>query len=57
MEETIRQFTADGEIVEPAINDELRKLMAQGKTVEAVKEARQAFGLSLLEAKQYVDSL
>lgn len=57
MEATIRQFTADGEVTEPAVNDELRKLVAQGKNVEAIKQAREAFGLSLLEAKQYVDSL
>lgn len=57
MEATIRQFSADGEVTEPAVNDELRKLVAQGKSVQAVKQAREEFGLSLLDAKRYVDAL
>ncbi|TSJ63524.1 hypothetical protein FPQ13_09135 [Allobacillus salarius] len=35
----------------------MRVLLKEGKEVQAVKEVRQAFGLSLLEAKQYVDGL
>lgn len=42
---------------EPEINKELRQLMEEGKTVTAVKRVREAFGFSLLEAKQYVDKL
>ncbi|MED3037716.1 hypothetical protein CBR56_09425 [Bacillus thuringiensis] len=42
---------------EPEINKELRQLMEEGKTVAAVKRVREAFGFSLLEAKQYVDKL
>ena len=57
MEASIRQFTTDGKVTEPAVNDELRKLVAQGKNVEAIKQAREAFGLSLLDAKRYVDAL
>ncbi|PEE40848.1 hypothetical protein [Bacillus pseudomycoides] len=43
--------------VEPEINNELRQLVKDGKTITAVKKAREAFGYSLLEAKEYVDSL
>ncbi|MBJ8029319.1 hypothetical protein [Bacillus cereus group sp. N21] len=43
--------------VEPEINNELRQLVKDGKTITAVKKARKAFGYSLLEAKEYVDSL
>ncbi|PGS03769.1 hypothetical protein [Bacillus pseudomycoides] len=43
--------------VEPEINNELRQLVKNGKTITAVKKAREAFGYSLLEAKKYVDSL
>ncbi|WP_240033915.1 hypothetical protein [Planococcus salinus] len=57
MQETISQLTAEGQVTEPAINEELRRLVKDGKTVEAVKKARKAFGLSLLEAKRYVDDL
>lgn len=42
---------------EPAVNGRLRELLKEGKNVQAVKEAREAFGYSLLEAKQYVDGL
>lgn len=53
----IKQLESEGTITEPAINDKLRRLVKDGKTVEAIKEARKAFGLSLLEAKRYVDAL
>ncbi len=42
---------------EPEINKELRQLVEEGKTVTAIKRVREAFGFSLLEAKQYVDKL
>ncbi len=42
---------------EPEINKELRQLVEDGKTITAVKRVREAFGFSLLEAKQYVDKL
>ncbi|WLR59022.1 hypothetical protein [Guptibacillus hwajinpoensis] len=45
------------DLPEHPINDELRELMKEGKMVEAVKKAREEFGLSLLEAKEYVDGL
>ncbi|MGI2327264.1 hypothetical protein [Planococcus sp. YIM B11945] len=42
----------DREIIE-----ELRRLKNGGQAIKAVKEARKAFGFTLLEAKQYVDNL
>lgn len=36
---------------------ELKQLRAQGKSLEAIKKVRIKSGASLLEAKQYVDSL
>ncbi|HDR8032446.1 TPA: hypothetical protein QCY74_005892, partial [Bacillus cereus] len=42
---------------EPEINKELRQLVEEGKKVTAVKRVREAFGFSLIEAKQYVDKL
>ncbi|HDR7686373.1 MULTISPECIES: hypothetical protein [Bacillus cereus group] len=42
---------------EHEINKELRQLVEDGKTITAVKRVREAFGFSLLEAKQYVDKL
>lgn len=44
-------------VAEDPINERLRLLVNEGKMVEAVKETREYFGYSLLEAKQYVDGL
>ncbi|MDL2417726.1 hypothetical protein AVT_25375 [Bacillus tropicus] len=59
MEDRLQLITKEMGIVdrEPEINKELRQLMEEGKTVAAVKRVREAFGFSLLEAKQYVDKL
>jgi len=45
------------DLPEDPINDELRKLIREGKKVKAVKKAREALGLSLVEGKKYVDAL
>ncbi|MGE7859906.1 hypothetical protein ACQKOA_02450 [Bacillus mobilis] len=47
----------EAEINKAEINNELRQLIEEGKKVKAVKRVREAFGFSLLEAKQYVDKL
>jgi len=59
MEDRLQLITKEMGIVdrEPEINKELRQLMEEGKTVTEVKRVREAFGFSLLEAKQYVDKL
>ena len=54
---TLDQVANQVEVPEHPINDKLRKMLKEGKEVKAIKEARQVFGLSLLEAKQYVDKL
>lgn len=54
---TLDQVANQVEVPEHPINDELRKMLKEGKEVKAIKEARQILGLSLLEAKQYVDKL
>lgn len=59
MEDRLQLISKEMGIVdrEPEINKELRQLMEEGKTVTAVKRVREAFGFSVLEAKQYVDKL
>jgi uncharacterized protein YoxC len=57
MQNTIDQLTTKVKLPEPAINKELRQLIKDGKDVEAVRQARNEFGLSLVEGKQYVDKL
>ncbi|WP_068673533.1 hypothetical protein [Oceanobacillus sp. Castelsardo] len=42
---------------EPPVNDDLRKLIREGKDVKAVKKARESLGLSLIEGKNYIDKL
>lgn len=54
---TLDQVANQVDVPEQPINDKLRKLLKEGKEVKAVKEARKVLGLSLLEAKQYVDKL
>ncbi|OFD55389.1 hypothetical protein BWGOE4_34240 [Bacillus mycoides] len=59
MEDRLQLITKEMGIVErePEINKELRQLVEDGKTITAVKRGREAFGFSILEAKQYVDKL
>ncbi|WP_219375504.1 hypothetical protein [Bacillus mycoides] len=59
MEDRLQLISKEMGIVdrEPEINKELRQLVEDGKIVTAIKRVREAFGFSLLEAKQYVDKL
>ena len=54
---TLDQVANQVDVPEHPINKKLRRLLKEGKGVQAVKETRQVLGLSLLEAKQYVDDL
>lgn len=44
-------------VPEDPVNEELRQLLAEGNDVKAVKRARETLGLSLVEAKKYIDAL
>ncbi len=57
MSKRIEQLEAEVTLEEPAINEELRRMIAEGQEIRAIKAARVAFGYSLLEAKQYIDGL
>ena len=57
LQATLDQISEPDSRPEPAVHDELRTLIQQGNTVAAVKRARETMGLSLLEAKQYIDKL
>lgn len=39
------------------VHDEVMQLIREGKKVSAIKKAREVHGMSLVEAKQYVDTL
>ncbi|HEY2491346.1 MAG TPA: hypothetical protein VGI33_00185 [Paenibacillus sp.] len=57
MQYTLDQVAKKVEIPEAPINDDLRKLLKVEKDVQAVKLVRENMGLSLIEAKKYVDAL
>ena len=61
LEYTLNQISKQKELPESPINNELhnelRQLLNEGNDVKAVKRVRETLGLSLLEAKQYIDVL
>src|SRR5690625_2305975 len=57
MKISLEQMRKAMDLPENPINDELRELIREGKEVRAVKKARVALGLSLVEGKKYVDAL
>jgi len=57
MKISLEQMRKAMDLPENPINDELRELIREGKEVRAVKKAREALGLSLVEGKKYVDAL
>ncbi|ANS74522.1 hypothetical protein AWM70_07935 [Paenibacillus yonginensis] len=57
MQYIINQLTKQVEIPELPINEDLRKLINEGEDVKAIKKTREVLGLSLLEAKAYIDQL
>jgi len=54
---TLDQVAKVIDIPEHPINNQLRILLKEGKEIQAINEANTVLGLSLLEAKQYVDEL
>ncbi|WP_031546267.1 hypothetical protein [Salinicoccus luteus] len=56
-QQMLEQIAAQYDMPENPVNDELRRLINEGKETQAIKRAREALGLSLIEGKQYVDSL
>ncbi|SFQ39999.1 hypothetical protein [Salibacterium halotolerans] len=53
----VNQLSSQTDTPDMPINHECRQLLRENKDVKAVKRVREALGLSLVEAKQYVDSL
>lgn len=43
--------------IDPAVLDEVRRLVDAGQKIDAIKHLREATGLGLTEAKQIVDNL
>ncbi len=53
----VEQLLKQTHLPEYQINEELRQLVRDNEKIEAIKKARSVLGLSLREAKNYVDSL
>lgn len=56
-EDKLEQIAKQMGVPEHVINEELRQLVKDGEKIKAIKKAREVLGLSLLEAKNYIDSL
>ncbi|MGE7024525.1 hypothetical protein [Solibacillus cecembensis] len=57
LEYTLEQISKQVDVPESPINNELRQILKEGNDVKAVKRVRETLGLSLIEAKQYIDVL
>ncbi|GIO26022.1 hypothetical protein [Ornithinibacillus bavariensis] len=54
---TLDKIYKQADVPNNALDNELKQLLNEGKDVKGVKRARETLGLSLIEAKQYVDAL
>lgn len=41
----------------PTVDADIARIVAQGKKIEAIKVARERYGLGLMEAKDYVEGM
>lgn len=57
MKYALDQISKGLDIPESAIDPEIKIFINEGNDVKAIKRARELFGLTLLEGKQYVDNL
>lgn len=57
IERTVRQVADKVGVEEPEINAEVRDLIDREGKIPAIKRLREATGMGLKEAKEYVDSL
>lgn len=54
---TLNQMANQLGIPEPPVHEEVKQLLADGQDIKAIKIVREELGLSLVEAKQYVDAI
>lgn len=54
---TLNQMANQLGIPEPPVHEEVRQLLADRQDIKAIKMVREELGLSLVEAKQYVDAI
>ena len=56
LEKIAKEIGAEDKIPEN-LDDDLKKLIAEGKKIQAIKQYIKATGVSLKEGKQYIDNL
>lgn len=54
---TLNQIASHLGIPEPQVSAEVKRLLQDGQDIKAIKTVREELGLSLVEAKQYVDAI
>nr|WP_232243151.1 ribosomal protein L7/L12 [Paenibacillus sp. GSMTC-2017] len=54
---TLDQLSKKLGVAEHPINEDVRKHLQEDNYVKAIKEVREALGISLTEAKQFVDAI
>ncbi|WP_433938460.1 hypothetical protein [Paenibacillus lautus] len=54
---TLNQIASHLGIPEPPVPAEVKQLLQDGQDIKAIKTVREELGLSLVEAKQYVDAI
>lgn len=54
---TLNQIASHLGIPEPPVHEEVKRLLQDGQDIKAIKAVREELGLSLVEAKQYVDAI
>ncbi len=57
MKNTLDQIAQKVVISESFDDPEIKKLIDEGNDIQAIKRARELFGFTLLEGKQYVETL
>lgn len=57
LEHKLKLASKQTDLPENPINNELKQLLKEGNDVKAIKKVRETLGLSLVEAKQYIDAL
>lgn len=57
MQASLDQIIEQSGLPEHPVNDELRQLIREGADIKAIKKAREALGLSLIEGKEYIEQL
>lgn len=57
MKHTLDRIAKGMDITGNPVDPEIKRLLSEGNDVKAIKRARELFGLTLLEGKQYIDGL